>query len=102
MKSSIESHDPNRKPKAYQEIVDFMVSHGLSNDSKLLLLAERLKNDGRISGIEKYEVTYCSEIASALKIAASIDYKMFSDNLDFSVEHNHVHIIKKSLEINFG
>ena len=102
MKSSIESHDPNRKPKTYQEIVDFMVSHGLSNDSKLLLLAERLKTDGRISGIEKYEVTYCSEIASALKIAASIDYKMFSDNLDFSVEHNNVHIIKKSLEINFG
>ena len=27
MKSSIESHDPNRKPKTYQEIVDFMVSH---------------------------------------------------------------------------
>lgn len=102
MKSSIESHDPNRKPKTYQEIVDFMVSHGLSNDSKLLLLAERLKTDGRISGIEKYEVTYCSEIASALKIAASIDYKMFSDNLDFSVEHNNVHIIKKSLEINFA
>ena len=102
MKSSIESHDPNRKPKTYQEIVDFMVSHGLSNDSKLLLLAERLKTDGRISGIEKYEVTYCSEIASALKIAASIDYKMFSDNLDFSVEHNNVHEIKKSLEINFG
>lgn len=102
MKSSIESHDPNRKPKPYQEVVNFMVSHGLSNDSKLLLLAERLKTDGRISGIEKYEVTYCSEIANALKIAASIDYKMFSDNFDFSVEHNHVHIIKKSLEINFG
>ena len=102
MKSSIESHDPNRKPKPYKEIEDFMESHGLSNDSKLSLLAERLKTDGRISGIEKYEVTYCSEIASALKIAASIDYKMFSDNLDFSVEHNNVHIIKKSLEINFG
>lgn len=102
MKSSIESHDPNRKPKPYKEIVDFMESHGLSNDSKLSLLAERLKTDGRISGIEKYEVTYCSEIDSALKIAASIDYKMFSDNLDFSVEHNHVHEIKKSLEINFG
>ena len=102
MKSSIESHDPNRKPKPYKEIVDFMESHGLSNESKLSLLAERLKTDGRISGIEKYEVTYCSEIASALKIAASIDYKMFSDNLDFSVEHNNVHIIKKSLEINFG
>ena len=102
MKSSIESHDPDRKPKPYKEIVDFMESHGFSNDSKLSLLAERLKTDGRISGIEKYEVTYCSEIASALKIAASIDYKMFSDNLDFSVEHNNVHIIKKSLEINFG
>ena len=102
MKSSIESHDPNRKPKPYKEIVDFMESHGLSNESKLSLLAERLKTDGRISGIEKYEVTYCSEIASALKIAASIDYKMFSDNLDFSVEHNNVHEIKKSLEINFG
>ena len=102
MKSSIESHDPKREPKPYQEVMNFMASHGLSNDSRLHLLAERLKTDGRISGTEKYEVIYCSEIARALKIAASFDYKVFSDNLDFSAEHNHVHTISKTLEINFG
>lgn len=102
LKSIIESHDPNRKPKTYPEVMNFLANHGLSSDTRLLLLAERLKGDGKITGIEKYEVTYCSEIASALKIAASIDYKLFSDKLDFSSEHNHVHIIKKSLEIDFG
>lgn len=102
MKSSIESHDPNRQPKSYKEVQDFMKSHGLASDSQLRSLYERLKSDGKISGIEKYEVTYCSEITSALNIAASIDYKMFSDNLDFSREHNHVHTISKTLEINFG
>lgn len=102
MMSTIESHDPNRKPKSYKEIVDFMNSHGLASDSKLRLLCERLKSDGKISGIEKYEISYCSEIAQAINIAAKIDYKLFSANLDFSSEHNHVHIIKKSLEINFG
>ena len=102
MMSTIESHDPNRKSKSYKEIVDFMNSHGLASDSKLRLLCERLKSDGKISGIEKYEISYCSEIAQAINIAAKIDYKLFSANLDFSSEHNHVHIIKKSLEINFG
>ena len=101
MKSCIESHDQNRKPKSYQEVVDFMKSHGLASDARLNILCERLKADGKISGVEKYEVTYCSEIVSALNIAASIDYKMFSDNLDFSREHNHVHTISKTLEINF-
>ena len=102
MKSCIESHDPNRKPKSYEEVIEFMKTHGLASDAKLNILCERLKSDGKISGIEKYEVTYCSEIASALTIAASIDYKMFSDNLNFSREHNHVHTISKILEINFG
>lgn len=102
MTSTVESHDPNRKPKSYKEVVDFMNSHGLASDSKLRLLCERLKSDGKISGIEKYEISYCSEIAQAINIAAKIDYKLFSANLDFSSEHNHVHIIKKSLEINFG
>lgn len=102
MMSTIESHDPNRKSKSHKEIVDFMNSHGLASDSKLRLLCERLMSDGKISGIEKYEISYCSEIAQAINIAAKIDYKLFSANLDFSSEHNHVHIIKKSLEINFG
>lgn len=102
MTSTVESHDPNRKPKSYKEVVDFMNSHGLASDPKLRLLCERLKSDGRISGLEKYEISYCSEIAQAINIAAKIDYKLFSANLDFSSEHNHVHIIKKSLEINFG
>ncbi len=102
MKSSVESHDPSRRPKSYREVMDFMGSHGLGNDAKLHLLAERLKSDGRITGVERYEVTYCSEIANALNIAASINYKVFSDKLDFSREHNHVHTITKTLEINFG
>lgn len=74
MMSTIESHDPNRKSKSYKEIVDFMNSHGLASDSKLRLLCERLKSDGKISGIEKYEISYCSEIAQAINIAAKIDY----------------------------
>ncbi len=102
IKSSVESHDPNRCPKPYHEVMDFMESHGLGNDTRLHLLAERIKDDGRISGVERYEVTYYSEIANALNIAASINYKVFSDKLDFSREHNHVHTITKTLEINFG
>ncbi len=101
MKSSIESRDPNRCPKTYDEVMNYMESHGLGNDAILSTLADRLKSDGKISGEEKYEVTYCSEIANALTIAASIDYKMFSAKLDFSREHNHVHTITKTLKIVF-
>ncbi len=102
MKSCIESHDSNRQPKSYEEVLAFIKNHGLAADTQLHSLCERLKSDGKISGSEKYEVEYCSEIASALRIAAGIDYKMFSNNLDFSREHNHVHTISKTLEINFG
>lgn len=102
LKSCIESHDINRKPKEYQKVKDFMIKHGLRGDTKLNLLLERLKEDGQLSGTEKYEVTYLSEIKSALNIAANINYQLFNDTLDFSKTHNHVHTISKTLEINFG
>jgi len=61
-----------------------------------------LKEDGQLHGTEKYEVTYLSEIKNALNIAANVNYQLFNDTLDFSKEHNHVHTISKTLEINFG
>lgn len=101
LKSYIESHDVNRIPKEYLKVKEFMIKHGLWGDAKLRLLLERLKEDGQLSGTEKYEVTYLSEIKNALNIAANINYKLFNDTLDFSRTHNHVHTISKTLEINF-
>lgn len=102
IKSSIESHDPTRTPKEYDKVKDFMIRHGLWGDAKLKLLLDRLKDDGQLHGTEKYEVTYLSEIKNALNIAANVNYQLFNDTLDFSKEHNHVHTISKTLEINFG
>lgn len=100
-KSTIESIDSQRTPKSYDEVTSFMQSHGLSGDTTLTLLCERLKADGKLSGTEKCTLTYLNEVDSALKVLASIDYKIFNSSLDFSREHNHIHCITKSLHIEF-
>lgn len=100
--SLIESVDPNRKPKSYSVVQDYIFSHGIDNDSGIMLYLERLKEDGRLFGKEKYEITFCSEIQSAFKILSSIDYKLFNAELDFSIEHNCVHTVTKKLYLDFG
>ncbi|MBR6869760.1 MAG: hypothetical protein IKM93_08090 [Bacteroidales bacterium] len=101
IKNQIESEDPNRIPKSYHEVSDFMDNHGLNNDTKLCLLRDRLKRDGKLTGKEHYTLTYLNEINSALNVLSSIDYKIFSGSLDFSLEHNHIHSISKKLIIEF-
>lgn len=101
VKSQIESHDPSRQTKSVDKVEEFMKIHGLIGDSTLKMLLDRLKEDGSLHGIEKYSVTYCSEIENALNIAANINFKLFSSELDLSHEHNHVHTMCKEIEIIF-
>lgn len=101
LKNFIESEDYERKPKSFNEVKSFIQSHGLSGDTKLALLCDRLKTDGKLSGKERYTLTYLNEVDFALKVLASINYKVFSSSLDFSLEHNHIHSISKSLLIEF-
>lgn len=101
IKNKIESEDNDRKPKSFEEVQIFLRTHGLSGDTKLVLLSDRLKSDGKLSGKETYNLTYLNEVDFALKILASVDYKLFSASLDFSLEHNHIHTISKKLIIEF-
>lgn len=101
IKNCIESHDDNRIAKSPQEIQEFINTHGLIGDTKLKILCERLQSDGKLSGRESYTLTYLNEVDFALKILASIKYKVFSGSLDFSLEHNHIHKISKNLSIEF-
>ena len=101
LKSSIESHDPNRMPKSAEKVAEFMINHGLGNDASLKMLLNRLKEDGELHGTEIYDITYLSEIQNALNVAANINYKLFNDNLDFSKKHNHIKTISRTIKINF-
>lgn len=101
LKSVIESHDSNRRPKSPDKVEAFMLSHGLITDASLMLLLDRLKEDKVLHGTEIYEITFLSEIQNALNIAANINYKLFNDKLDFSKKHNHVKTITKAIRINF-
>ncbi len=101
IKTCIESHDPERKPMSIQKVDEYLISHGLANDTKLTLLAERLRETGQLSGHEKYTVKYLNEVQFALNILSKVDYKVFSANLDFSLEHIHLHTISKELDITF-
>lgn len=99
--SCIESCDANRKPKPYQVIKSYIDSHGLSNDCQLKMLLERLERDGILSGSEKYSFSCLQEVNSAINILANLNVKIFNTSLDFSIEHNHIHEIKKELSIEF-
>lgn len=101
LKTCIESHDPDRKPMSFQKVDEFLRGHGLAHDTKLQLLAERLRDNGHLSGHEKYTVKYLNEVQFALSILAKIDYKVFSSKLDFSLEQIHLHTISKELDITF-
>lgn len=101
LKTSIESHDPDRIPMSSQKVEEFLKSHGLIYDTKLALLAERLSETGKLSGREKYTVWYLNEVQFALSILANVDYKVFSANLDFSLEHIHLHTFSQKLDIRF-
>ncbi|MCQ2129173.1 MAG: hypothetical protein MJZ08_07085 [Bacteroidaceae bacterium] len=92
---------PNQ-PRNYESVKKYIFDHGLGGEDDLVAWLERLKEDGKLIGTEKISVTYFSELQNALRITSSIDYKLFNAELDFSLEHNHVHTITKTLSVNFG
>lgn len=102
VQSVIESYDPNRKPKSYLEVKSCIDSHGLSNDLSLHLLLERLKQDGVLSGSEKYSFKCLQEIKTAVEFLASLNVNhVFSSSLHFSLEQNHIHEVSRDLFIEF-
>lgn len=102
LNSKIESFDPNRVPMSFQEVRQYLFSHGLEKEHSIMVYLERLKEFGRLRGTETYEITFCSEIKNAFHTLAKIDYKLFNSQLDFSFEHEHIHTITKKLFIDFG
>ena len=102
IKSHIESHDENRQPHTAEKVYEYLRTHGLSSDTNLILLAQRLERDGRLCGTEAVHVTFCSEIKSALNILSSFNYKIFNSELDIERKKSNVHTIEKTLKVNFG
>lgn len=102
IKHVIESHDPYRKAHSADNVQKFLRMNNLFDEGNLIKLAERLERDGKLSGSEKVCVTFCGEIKSALNILCSVNYKVFSSNLDFESQKSSIHTIKKTLEVNFG
>lgn len=101
IESMIVSSDPNRKPKPYTDVKSYIDTHGLNNDIGLMPLLERLKQDGILSGSEKYQFRCLQEVSSAIEILSKLDCTFFNSSLDFSLEHNHMHEITKELIIEF-
>lgn len=102
IKSAIESHEPNRQPHSPEAVMEFLRTHNLLNDTNLCLLAERFEREGRLAGTEKVQVSFGSEMESALKILSNINYKVFNADLNFESKQKNLHKITKSLDVNFG
>lgn len=102
IKSKIEYHGPNNQPRKFERVKDFVISHGLGSDNNILPWLERFREDGKLSGTESIEVSFLSEIQNALRITASIDYKLFNAGIEFGHKHSHIHSITKKLSVDFG
>lgn len=114
IKAKIESHDPNRKPQDYDKVRDYIFNHGLGNDTCLMGYLNRFKEDGRMSGTEKYEVTTKGVLTNTFKILASVDFSSFdsvqgsglnmkfSPNANFENSDNNNNSKSLSWIINFG
>ena len=101
IKTKIESHDPNRRPKSIEKVDAYLLEHGLADETKLTTLADRLREDGCLYGTERYTVTYLNEVEFALNVLVGFDYKVFSSSLDFSRARKHLHTIERVLDITF-
>ncbi|MBP9995621.1 MAG: hypothetical protein KBT67_11935 [bacterium] len=97
----IKSHDPEREPKPYEEVKQYVIDHGLGDDGQIKSLLDRLKSDGRISGTEEYDCTFLSELKSSLKIAAHIETPSIHGSADFGNTHSHIHEITKKITLEF-
>lgn len=101
IKSKIEFQDNDNHPSTIDEVERFLNDHGLIGDAKLEMLFGRLKERRTLSGKEKYEVSYLSEVDNTINVALAINAVIFSEKLDFSHEHNHKYSIKKVIEVAF-
>ena len=101
IKSTIESHDPERTPKTYEEVKDYVINHGLGNDAQITSFLNRLESYGKISGREIYTCTFLSELKSSLEIAAHIETPLIHGSADFGNTHSHIHEITKKITLVF-
>lgn len=93
-------NDQNRACKP-SEVEQFMASHGMTGDTKLELLLDRMKSVGSLSGTETYEVSYLSEVDNAISVSLKINARIFSSKLNFESLHQHEYRIKKVLKVTF-
>lgn len=101
LESLLTSEDPDRIPKPYSDVKSFIENNGLSNDSRLGFLLNRMKEDGKLHGKEEYTLEYFNEVSFALNVLSTLNLSLFSSSLDFKLEHNHIHRISSKLSIEF-
>ncbi|MGN0223112.1 MAG: hypothetical protein ACI4AM_03690 [Muribaculaceae bacterium] len=99
---NIESHDPNRVAENPDAVFTYLREHNLANDANLIGLAERLQRKGYLSGTETIEVTFLSELQSALSILCKLNVKVFNAQLDFNHQQKSTHSITYKLSVDFG
>lgn len=99
---NIESHDPGRVAESPDAVFTYLREHNLANDANLIALAERLQRKGYLSGTETIEVTFLSELESALSILCKLNVKVFNAQLDFNHQQKSTHSITQKLSVDFG
>ena len=85
------------------EVNRYLLTHGLENENNLKHLVERLERDGKLNGKEIVELTFLSELDSALDIIGSFNYKQIvKADISYKIEHHHTHVQNMKIEADFG
>ena len=101
IKTKIETHNTECRPKPAKEVKKFLEEHNLLYESNLYQLAGRLERDGHLAGSDDVAITFNSEIDSALNVLCSVNYKVFNSNLDFEAKKSCTHNFEKKIKVNW-
>lgn len=105
LKKELESSDPSRKPESLEICYNRIYERGLSDNSNLISLYERLKDSkyNRLFGEERLTMTIDEDLNNSLDIVAGLSkLKVFSANGEFTYNSSVLHSFRYEIIADFG
>ena len=102
LKTKIQVLDVKNTSRDIETIKNYLISTGLMRNAYIKSLYETLRIKGELSGTEKIDLNFLSDLKSAVDVAAKIDFGPLDAKINVSVRSIHIHEFSKSLTVYFG
>lgn len=86
VKKSLEYSNPYNQPRSWNEAFDYIKNHGLIGEASLVLLCERLRDCGRLSGKERMGVSFLDEYSNSFGLAVGVEAFGFGGEVGYDTE----------------